>query len=47
MSEMVDSLRDENEKLMQDNRALADIRGKLLLEEETLDTRLKAILREK
>lgn len=32
---------------MQDNRLLADIRGKLLSEEETLDLRLKAVLREK
>ena len=45
MSEMVESLREENNKLKKDNEVLSEIRGKLSVEEETLDIRLKSILR--
>lgn len=47
MSEMVDSLRDENDRLKADNKVLSEARHKLVMEEETLDMRLKSVLREK
>ena len=47
MSEMVDSLRDENEKLKRDNGVLSEERGKLKMEEEAVDLRLKSVLKEK
>ena len=44
---MVEGMRKENEKLKTDNRTLSEKRTQLTIEEETLDIRLKTILREK
>jgi FtsZ-binding cell division protein ZapB len=47
LGEMVKSLKEETDKLKKDNEQLSHERTRLQNEEETLDVRLKSILREK